>query len=134
MRFYSHWLHVLWLYRFVDIYYPFTSKTWNTVTLILYGIVGGCDYANRMYPVWHNRLHAVNENPNVADRFSLSEFAVAFIASIVSAYWILDNLIPQWAWIILLLKAWAGDIILKRLWRKHLSKLSQATYRHVPGV
>ena len=134
MRFYSHWLHVLWLYRFVDIYYPFTSKTWNTVTLILYGIVGGCDYANRMYPVWHNRLHAVNENPNVADRFSLSEFAVAFIASIVSAYWILDNLIPPWAWIILLLKAWAGDIILKRLWRKHLSKLSQATYRHVPGV
>ena len=47
MRFYSHWIHVIWLYRLVDIYYPFASRSWNTATLILYGIVGGCDYANR---------------------------------------------------------------------------------------
>ena len=132
MRFYSHWIHVIWLYRLVDIYYPFALKSWNTATLVLYGIVGGCDYANRMYPVWHNRLHAVNENPNVADRFSLSEFVVAFLASIVSAYWFLDNLLPPWVWLILLVKAWGGDFILKRLWNKHLSKLTQATYRHVP--
>ena len=85
-----------------------------------------------MYPVWHTRLHAVNENPNVADRFSLSEFVVAFVASIVSAYWFLDTLIPQWAWVILLVKAWLGDVLLKRLWNKHISKLRQATYRHVP--
>ena len=132
MRFYSHWIHVIWLYRLVDVYYPFASKPWNTATLILYGVVGGCDYANRMYPVWHNRLHAVNENPNVADRFSLSEFVVAFVASIVSAYWFLDTLLPQWAWVILLVKAWLGDVLLKRLWNKHISKLRQATYRHVP--
>jgi len=132
MRFYSHWVHIIWLYRLVDVYYPFTSKTWNTVTLVLYGIVGGCDYANRMYPVWHTRLHAVNENPNVADRFSLSEFVVALIASVASAYWLLDTLLPPWAWGILLIQAWVGDFMLKRLWKKHLTKLTQATYRHVP--
>ena len=134
MRFYSHWIHVIWLYRLVNIYYPFASETRNTITLLLYGIVGGCDYANRMYPIWHKRLHAVNENPNVADRFSLFEFAITFLASIVSAYWMLDNLIPPWAWGILLITSWIGHIILRKLWQKHLSRLTQATYRHVPGV
>lgn len=134
MRFYSNWIHIIWLYKLLDFYYMFSTKTWNTVTLFLYGILGGCDYANRMYPVWHNRLHAVNENQNVADRFSIWEFLVSNIASVCSIYWFFDTYIPVWLWVILLALAWVGDRLLKRAWKSHLDKLQRATYKHVPTV
>ena len=134
MRFYSNWIHVIWLYKLLDLYYIFSTKTWDTTTLFLYGILGGSDYASRMYPVWHNRLHAVNENPNVADRFSIWEFLVSNIASICSVYWFLNTYIPAWVWVILLIFAWAGDHLLQRAWRSHLTKLQRAAYKHVPTV
>ena len=132
MRFYSNWIHAIWLYKLVDVYYPFSSKTWNTVTLVLYGIVGGCDYAIRMYPVWHTRLHAVNENQNVADRFSIYEFAVSCVASMCSIYWFLDNYVPPYVWAICLVITWVGHFVLKKSWTFHLGKLRASTYKHVP--
>lgn len=134
MRFYSHWIHVIWLYKLIDLYYSFSTKTSNTATLILYGILGGSDYANRMYPVWHNRLHAVNENPNVADKFSIWEFMVSNTASMCSVYWFLNTFIPPWVWVILLGLSWLGDYLLRRSWRSHLTKLQRAAYKHVPSV
>ena len=122
----------MWLYKLVDFYYPFASKNWNTVTLVLYGIVGGCDYALRMYPVWHTRLHAVNESLTVADRFSLYEFAVSCIASMCSIYWFFETHVPPFAWAICLAVSWVGDFILKKTWKMHLSKLQASSYRHVP--
>jgi hypothetical protein len=132
MRFYSDWVHSIWLYKIVDFYYPFSSKTWNTVTLVLYGIVGGADYALRMFPVWHTRLHAVNENLSVADRFSLYEFAVSCIASMVSAYWFFETHVPPLVWAIALALAWIGDFLLQKSWKLHLGKLQASTYKHVP--
>ena len=132
MRFYSNWIHCVWLYKLVDFYYPFATTTWNTVTLVLYGIVGGCDYALRMYPVWHTRLHAVNESLNVADRFSLYEFGVSCIASMVSVYWFFETQVPPFVWAICLVVAWIGDFILQKSWKMHLGKLQASTYRHVP--
>lgn len=132
MRFYSDWVHAIWLYKIVDFYYPFASKTWNTVTLVLYGIVGGADYALRMFPVWHTRLHAVNESLSVADRFSLYEFAVSCIASMVSAYWFFESHVPPFVWGIALALAWIGDFLLQKSWKMHLSKLQASTYKHVP--
>ena len=132
MRFYSDWVHSIWLYKIVDFYYPFSSKTWNTVTLVLYGIVGGADYALRMFPVWHTRLHAVNENLSVADRFSLYEFAVSCIASMVSAYWFFATHVPPLVWAIALALAWIGDFLLQKSWKLHLGKLQASTYKHVP--
>ena len=132
MRFYSNWIHAIWLYKLIDFYYPFATKNWNLVTLVLYGIVGGCDYALRMYPVWHTRLHAVNENENVADRFSLYEFIVSCIASMVSIFWFLETEIPAYVWVIFVTFAWIGDFILKKMWNIHLGKLQASTYKHVP--
>lgn len=132
MRFYSHWIHVIWLYRFVNVYYPIATKHLNTVVLFLYAVMGGCDYAIRMYEVWKNRLHAVNENPSVADNFSLGEFFVAFLASFSSAFWLLDNLCPPWVWSIVLLCSWIGHYLLDRRWRSHFNRLQHAAYRHVP--
>ena len=132
MRFYSDWIHVIWLYKLVNVYYPFATKTWNTVTLFLYGIVGGCDYAIRMYPVWHNRLHAVNENLNVADRFSVYEFLVSTLASVCSVYWFFETHIPAYVWACMLIICWVGHIILKRVWTLYLNKLQASTYKHVP--
>lgn len=134
MRFYSHWLHVLWMYNFVNVYYPFASKAWNTAALILYGIMGGCDYANRMYAFWKARLHAVNENPDVADKFSLGEFFVAFLASISSSYWLLDTFIPAWCWLLILALAWVGDTVVEKRWKYHFDKLERSAYSHVPNV
>ena len=132
MRFYSDWIHALWLYKLVDVYYPFATKTWNTVTLVLYGIVGGCDYALRMYPIWHTRLHAVNENLNVADRFSVYEFAVSCVASIASGFWFFDTHLPAYSWVIFIVVAWVGDFVLNKTWKAHLSRLQASTYKHVP--
>ena len=132
MRFYSNWIHAIWLYKLVDFYYPFATKNWNTVTLFLYGVVGGCDYALRMFPVWHTRLHAVNESLSVADRFSLYEFTVSFVASVVSVFWFFETHIPVYVWAIMLAVAWIGDFILKKRWQHHLSKLQASTYKHVP--
>ena len=134
MRFYSNWIHIVWFYKLLDLYYMFSTKTWNTTTLFLYGILGGSDYANRMYPVWHNRLHAVNENQNVADRFSIWEFFVSTIASICSVYWFLDTHVPAWVWLVLLVLAWVGDRLVKRAWKAHLDKLQRATYKYVPTL
>lgn len=134
MRFYSNWIHVIWLYKLLDSYYSFSTKAWGTMTLVLYGILGGSDYANRMYPVWYNRLHAVNESPRVADRFSIWEFIVSTVASVCSVYWFLDTHIPAWVWVILLVFAWCGDHLLKKAWRLHLTKLQKAAYNHVPTV
>lgn len=134
MRFYSHWIHVIWMYKFVNVYYPFESKVWNTAVLVLYGVMGGCDYANRMYKVWKARLHAVNENPNVADKFSLGEFFIAFLASVCSAYWLLDTFIQPWCWLILLACAWLGDAVLAKRWKFHFDKLERSAYSHVPSV
>ena len=132
MRFYSDWIHSIWLYKLVDYYYPFSSKTWNTVTLVLYGIVGGADYALRMYPVWHTRLHAVNQSLAVADRFSIYEFVVSCIASMVSVFWFFQTHVPPFVWGIALAVAWIGDFLLKKSWKLHLSKLQASTYKHVP--
>lgn len=132
MRFYSDWIHAIWLYKLVNFYYPFSTKTLNTVTLVLYGIVGGCDYALRMYPVWHTRLHAVNESLAVADRFSLYEFAVSMVASMVSVFWFFKTHVPPLVWGIALAAAWIGDFLLEKSWRLHLGKLRASTYKHVP--
>lgn len=134
MRFYSHWIHVIWMYKLVNAYYPFESKVWNTVVLAMYGIMGGCDYTNRMYNTWKARLHAVNENPNVADKFSLGEFFIAFLASICSVYWLLDTFLPAWCWLVLLVCAWVGHIALAKRWKFHFDKLKQSAYSHVPSV
>lgn len=134
MRFYSHWIHVIWLYKLVDVYYPFATEGWDTVTLFLYGIVGGCDYAIRMYPIWHNRLHAVNENMNVADKFSVYEFIVAALASLCSVYWFLKTIIPAYVWAIWLILAWVGHVVLSKIWKLRLNKLQASTYKHVPSV
>jgi hypothetical protein len=134
MRFYSNWIHIIWLYKLVDYYYCFSNKNWNTVAIVLYGVLGGSDYANRMYPVWHNRLHAVNENPNVADRFSIWEFVVSNIASVCSVYWFFDSHILPWIWLVLLVFAWVGDYMLRKAWRHHLTKLQRAAYKHCPTV
>ena len=123
MRFFSNWIHAIWLYKLVDFYYPFATKTWNTVTLVLYGVVGGADYALRMYPVWHTRLHAVNQSLNVADRFSIYEFLVSMVASMA---------VPPFVWVIALAVAWIGDFLLKKSWKLHLGKLQASTYKHVP--
>lgn len=125
---------MIWFYKLLDFYYMFSTKTLNTITLFLYGILGGSDYATRMYPVWHNRLHAVNENLNVADRFSIWEFLVSNIASICSVYWFFETYVPVWIWVILLIFAWLGDCLVKRAWRSHLKKLQMAAYKHVPTV
>ena len=132
MRFYSDWIHAVWIYKLVGFYYPFTTKTWNTVTLVLYGVVGGADYALRMYPVWHTRLHAVNQSLAVADRFSLYEFVVSCIASMVSVYWFFQTHVPPFVWGIALAVAWIGDFLLKKSWKLHLGKLQASTYKHVP--
>ena len=132
MRFYSNWVNAIWLYKFVDYHYPFATKTWNTVTLVLYGVVGGADYALRMYPVWHTRLHAVNESLSVADRFSIYEFTVSCIASMVSAYWFFQTHVPPFVWGIALAVAWIGDFLLEKSWKLHLSRLQASTYKHVP--
>ena len=132
MRFHSNWIHVIWLYKLVDFYYPFATAMWNTVTLVLYGIVGGCDYALRMYPVWHTRLHAVNESLSVADRFSLYEFAVSMVASMVSVFWFFETHVPPFVWAIALALAWIGDFLLQKSWKLHLGKLQASTYKHVP--
>lgn len=123
----------MWLYKIVDFYYPFASKTWNTVTLVLYGIVGGCDYAIRMYPVWHTRLHAVGENMNVADQFSMFEFAVSALASICSVYWFFETHVQPYIWVICLVATWIGDFVLGKSWKMHLGKLRASTYKHVPS-
>ena len=127
-RFYSHWLHVIWLYRLVGI----TDVRMNTAVLFLYGIMGGCDYANSMYPVWHNRLHAVGEEKSVADTFSLYEFVVSYISSVTAAYWLLDTLVPSYVWCIFLVLSWVGHVVLGKLWMRRISKLRHTTYRHVP--
>ena len=132
MRFYSDWIHAVWIYKLVDFYYPFATKTWNTVTLVLYGVVGGADYALRMYPVWHTRLHAVNQSLNVADRFSIYEFVVSCIASMVSVFWFFETHVPPFVWAIALAAAWIGDFLLKKSWKLHLGKLQASTYKHVP--
>ena len=134
MRFYSHWVHVIWLYKLLDYFYNFSTKSWNTAAVILYGILGGSDYANRMYPVWHNRLHAVNENPNVADRFSIWEFVVSSVSSVCSVYWFFESYIHPWVWVVLLVIAWIGDYMLRKAWRHHLTKLQRAAYKHCPTV
>lgn len=132
MRFYSHWIHVIWLYNFVNVYYPFASRSWNTAVLVMYGITAGCDYVSRTYKIWKSRLHAVNENPDVADQFSLGEFFIALLASISSAYWTLPNYLPAWLWLILLVCAWVGHVALQKRWKFHLDKLRQSAYSHVP--
>ena len=132
MRFYSDWIHAVWIYKLVDFYYPFATKTWNTVTLVLYGVVGGADYALRMYPVWHTRLHAVNQSLNVADRFSIYEFVVSMVASMVSVFWFFETNVPPLVWGIALAVAWIGDFLLKKSWKLHLGKLQASTYKHVP--
>lgn len=134
MRFYSNWIHVIWLYKLLDLYYMFSSQASDTFTIFLYGILGGSDYANRMYPVWHNRLHAVNENPHVADRFSIWEFIVSDLASMCSVYWFLNTLIPPWVWVVCLVLSWVGDYFLRRAWRTHLTKLQRAAYTNVPTI
>lgn len=134
MRFYSNWIHIIWLYKLADLYYTFSNKTWNTVAIFLYGVLGGSDYANRMYPVWHTRLHAVNENVHVADRFSIWEFVVSNIASVCSVYWFFESYILPWVWVVLLVFAWVGDYMLKKAWRHHLTKLQRAAYKHCPTV
>lgn len=131
-RFYSHWLHVLWVYRLLQNYAITPNRTMDTVALFLYGIMGGCDYANSMYPVWHNRLHAVGEDSAVADKFSVYEFFVAFLASLVSAYWLLDTWVPDYAWAALCACAWAGHAALARMWAHRIGRLKHAAYRHVP--
>jgi hypothetical protein len=131
MRFYSHWIHIIWLYKITDYYYPFETKTLNTVVLFSYGVMGGCDYTDRMYKVWHKRLHAVNEDPNVADAFSLGEFFIAFLASISSVYWFLDTLIVPWVWLIILVAAWSGHYLIAKRWKFHFDKLERSAYRHV---
>tara|TARA_B100000963_G_scaffold361328_1_gene396187 strand:- start:3266 stop:3526 length:261 start_codon:yes stop_codon:yes gene_type:complete len=85
-----------------------------------------------MYPVWHTRLHAVNESLSVADRFSLYEFAVSCVASIVAIYWFFETHIPAYVWALLLAVAWIGHFVLKKFWKMHLSKLQASTYKHVP--
>ena len=104
----------------------------DTVAFFLYGIMGGCDYANSMYPVWHSRLHAVGEDSAVADKFSIYEFFVAFLASLASSYWLLDTRLPDLAWVGIVLCAWIGHVILASAWQRRLGKLKHAAYRHVP--
>lgn len=131
-RFTSIWIHFLWLYRMLDVYYPFSTVNWNTATLFLYGLVAACDYANEMYPVWHTRLHSVGEDVNVADKFSLLEFAVAYLAGVASAYWFLDTHVSPVAWLCILTFAWIGHFALIKVWDRHLSRLRYAAYGHVP--
>ena len=123
---------MIWLYRLVDEYYPFANRSWNTGTLLLYALTHACDYANRQYPVWHTRLNAVGENLNVADKFALAEFAVAFLAGFSLAYWCLDTIVHPFGWLIVHVAAWAGNFVLARMWDRHLSRLRHATYGHVP--
>lgn len=124
---------MLWLYKFINAYYPFESKSWNTAVVIMYSITAGCDYAIRMFRVWETRAHAVSESTNIADEFSLGEFFIAFLASLSSAYWLLDNLIPPWLWAVFLLCAWTGHVVLQRRWKFHFDKLRQSAYSHVPS-
>lgn len=132
MRFYSHWIHVLWLYRLVNAYYPFQTKQWNTAVLVMYSITAGCDYSIRMYKVWESRAHAVNQS-KVADQVSIAEFFFAFLASLGSGYWLLDNLIPPWLWLVFLGSAWTGHVVLQRRWKFYFDKLRQSAYSHVPS-
>ena len=133
-RFYSHWIHVIWFFRYVQSYYDTIDLRLNTAVLLLYGVMGGCDYANSMYQVWYNRLHAVGEDSKVADTFSLYEFAVTYVASVSSAYWLIETVIPAYVWLILLALSWSGHLILSRMWRVRISKLRHTAYRHVPTV
>lgn len=125
-------MHVIWFYRALQHYYLSADARMDTVVLLLYGVMGGCDYAICMYDIWHNRLHAVGEDPNVADKFSIYEFAVAYLASFSSAYWLLDTVIPAYVWATVLVLAWVGHTILERVWRVRISRLRHAAYRHVP--
>lgn len=131
-RFYSHWIHAIWFYRVLQCYYDHLDVRLNTAVLFLYGVMGGCDYAICMYDIWHNRLHAVGEDPKVADKFSIYEFAVAFLASFSSAYWLLETVIPVYVWFIVLVLSWVGHTVLARVWRVRISKLRHTAYRHVP--
>lgn len=131
-RFYSHWIHVLWVYRWMQNYFIVRNRNMDTVAFFLYGIMGGCDYANSMYPIWHNRLHAVGEDVSVADKFSIYEFFVAFLASLASSYWLLDTQVPDIAWLVILACSWIGHLTLANLWQSRIGKLKHAAYRHVP--
>ena len=116
----------------MQVYIVTPNRDMDTLAFFLYGIMGGCDYANSMYPVWHHRLHAVGEESAVADKFSIYEFFVAFLASLASSYWLLNTHISPFVWLALLASAWAGHIFLHRAWKRRLSRLKHAAYRHVP--
>ena len=91
-RFYSHWIHVIWIYRWMQKYFIVPNKDMDTVAFFLYGIMGGCDYANSMYPVWHNRLHAVGGT--APWRTSSPSTSSSLATSLASCYWLLDTRMP----------------------------------------
>ena len=131
-RFYSVYIHLIWIYRCLDIYYPCASITSNTAILCIYGIIGGADYILRMQPIWKTNLHAVGERTEISEYFSIIEFMSTYFASVSAAYWMLPSYIPTELWIFALIITWISDKVIAYLWKKHLSRLKHATFGHLP--